>query len=329
MGYSLVTIKTDLLATQPTLESMGMNQVDFTREMEFAIQAFQKNPTLLDCKPETVKNCLINVRLAGTTLSPVMKLAYLIPRKKECCLDLSFMGLIKLITDTGSAVSISAKIVHENEPFDIELGSGGYVKHKPCITGPKGKRIGAYSLAILHNGSSHVEWMYEDQLMDIKKRAEKTGGAVWSSDIDEMCRKTVIKRHWKQLPKTERAIIAAQAIAFDDEANGIDFKKEREETNSAKQISAATPNAPSVDEMATPEDYQTLLDLLNSGKIGNPFLATNWEKVSLTAVIKRIEDQAAAGNMLKSAYEELFNRFKWEEQETNKRASEKPEEQNA
>ena len=237
MSNKLATIKSQLEETRPSFDEMNMNNISFSREMEWAIQAFQANDFLTKMEPNTIRNCLVNVALTGLTLNPVMKQAYLVPRKGKLCVDPSYQGLIKIITDTGSVISIKAKPVFENEPFDIEQGSGGFVKHGICKDGRKGKRIGAYSIAVLNDGSEHVEWMYEEQLMGIRARSEsvKAGKqSPWDSDEDEMVRKTVVKRHWKYLPKSDRAIMAANAIAFDDDNNGIDFKKEAEERQKAK-----------------------------------------------------------------------------------------------
>jgi len=268
MGLALEAVKRDLLATKPTFEQMNLNKLSFSQEMEFAVQAFTGNPKLLDCSPDSVRNCLVNIVLSGLTLNPVMKFAHLVPRKGKCCLDPSYMGLVKIITDTGSVQSIKARIVYKNEPFDIELGSNGFVKHSICKTGPKGPRIGAYSEAVLNDGSLHIEWMYEEQLMDIKKRALASGGAVWKTDEDEMCKKTVVKRHWKLLPKSERALLAAQAIALDDENNGIDFDKEQKQKGSDSP-EAATPGLDDYEEMANDSIVSTLLEKLDHEALAN------------------------------------------------------------
>lgn len=262
MAFDLVTIKKELEATRPTFEEMNLNKVSFAKELEYAMQAFQANPALLALNPDTVRNCLVNVALSGATLNPIMKMAYLVPRKGKCCLDMSYMGLIKVITDTGSVQSIKAKPVYSNEPFEIEQGSGGFVKHGFCKDGNVGYRIGAYSIATLNDGSDHIEWMYEYQLMAIKKRSPSGNSGPWVTDIDEMIRKTVIKRHWKFLPKSDRAILASQAIAFDDENNGIDFEAEKAEMEKGKSNPASTPNAPAEEALATQEDFQLLMNLL-------------------------------------------------------------------
>lgn len=332
MAYSLAKLdelKNDLLATRPSFEQMNMNKVDFAKEMEFAVQMFQNNDYLLKMEPATIKNCLINVALSGLTLSPVMKMAYLVPRKGKCCLDPSYMGLIKIMTDTGSVKSIKAKPVYSNEPFEIEQGTGGFVKHGICKDGKKGTRIGAYSIAVLNDGSNHIEWMYEDQLMEIKARSEgvKSGKqSPWLSDPDEMVRKTVIKRHWKFLPKSERAIMAAQAIAFDDENNGIDFDKEN--AQQAPSHSGATPQAPSEDAMATAEDYEVLLTLLDDEVLKGLDFFHYSPKLKPKAMKLGIQTRQKENTLEKHKAEELIEflqeEIKWAT-ENPKVATDKPE----
>ncbi len=269
MGMSLEIAKKELAATRPTFDQLNLNQLDFNKEMEFAIQIFQNNSYLLTCEPDTVRNCLINVALTGTTLNPVLKQAYLVPRGKKCCLDMSYIGLIKIITDTGSVKHIKSGVVYEKEFFDIELGSGGYVKHKPFLgTGGNGRRIGAYSVATLHDGTFHVDFMYEAELMNIKSRSEgvKSGkNSPWLSDENQMICKTVIKRHWKFLPKSERALMAANAIDIDHENNGIDFKKEKEQKENAQY----TQTVPADIELASDEDMTTICTLLDNELFGD------------------------------------------------------------
>jgi len=228
------------------------------------------------------------------------------------------MGLIKILTDTGSVKAMKAKPVFSNEPFEIELGSNGFVKHGICKDGKKGKRIGAYSIAILNDGTNHVEWMYEEELMDIRKRSESVKAdkaTPWKTDEDEMCRKTVVKRHYKYLPKTERAIMAAQAIAFDDENNGIDFKKEQEEAERLKNtnIPGSTPEAPTGDALATDEDFETLERILSNPLFGTHFPSPNAKNMLVETVRKGIAKHKAAGTFLKDKAEEYIKWLTYEE----------------
>lgn len=203
--------------------------LSFKKESAFAMQIFQGNDYLTKMNPESIKNAIVNVALTGLTLNPVMKFAYLVPRKGKCVLDVSYMGLVKILTDTGSIKNIEAKIVYENEPFEIQQGTNPYIKHGIAPTQDKGNIIGVYSIATLNDGSTSVEWMYYNDIAAIAQRSEavKAGKkSPWNTDFSEMARKTVVKRHYKYLPKSERAILAANAIDIDHDNNGIDFEKE-------------------------------------------------------------------------------------------------------
>lgn len=214
---------------ESNVQELELN-LNFKKEAAFALQIFQKNNYLAKMRPESVRDAIVNVSLTGLTLNPILKMAYLIPRKGQCVLDISYIGLIKILTDTGSVKNIEAKIVYENEPFEIQQGTNSYVKHGIAPTADKGKILGVYSNAILNDGSTSVEWMYYDDVMAVANRSEsvKSGGSSpWKTDFTEMTRKTVVKRHYKYLPKSERAILAGTAIDIDHENNGIDFESEK------------------------------------------------------------------------------------------------------
>lgn len=214
---------------ESNVEVLKLN-LNFQKEAAFALQLFQANNYLAGMNPDSIKNAIVNVSLTGLTLNPVMKMAYLVPRKGKCVLDISYIGLIKILTDTGSIKNLEAKIVYANEPFEIQQGTNPYIKHGIAPTQEKGAIIGVYSIATLNDGSTSVEWMYYQDIMDIASRSEsvKSGKASpWKTDFSEMSRKTVVKRHYKYLPKSDRAIMAATAIDIDHENNGIDFEEER------------------------------------------------------------------------------------------------------
>lgn len=225
------TIESARTDFESNVEALKLN-LNFQKEASFALQIFQSNNYLAGLNPDSIRNAVINVSLTGLTLNPVMKMAYLIPRKGKCVLDISYIGLIKILTDTGSVKNIEAKIVYSNEPFDIQQGTNPFIKHGINTKGDKGDIVGVYSIATLNDGSTSVEWMYYQDIVAVAQRSEsvkKGSNSPWNSDFSEMARKTVVKRHYKYLPKSERAILAANAIDIDHDNNGIDFEKENRE----------------------------------------------------------------------------------------------------
>lgn len=216
----------------------GLKDADFAREVSFAMQHAAKNPYLKQCDPTSVLRAIMNVAQIGLTLNPVSKYAYLIPRYNsqskmlECVLEPSYIGLAKLLTDSGSVISIQSQIIYEGDNCQIDLASNEKViKHEPFfITGKeKGKIVGVYSLATLPDGSKHIEGMSYKDIMEIRERSEsfkaysdgKIKSCTWISDEGEMCRKTVNKRHTKYLPKSVNSEKLEKAIELDNDIHGF------------------------------------------------------------------------------------------------------------
>lgn len=203
------------------------------REMSFALQAINKSPQLAKCTQESKAEAILNIANVGLTLNPVMNLAYLVPRftggKMICTLQPSYQGLVKVLTDSGSVTSIEAHVVHEKDEFSYGLGTQSEVVHRPPL-GDRGKIIGCYAIAHLHNGRRQIETMSIEELDKVMEMSEsykafkagKINSCVWIDHKAEMCRKTVIRRISKYLPKTDRWEKAAKVIDLDNQDFVID-----------------------------------------------------------------------------------------------------------
>lgn len=213
------------------------NKAIFDREVSFAIQHITANPYLLKCTKESILKSVLNIAQTDLTLNPVMHFAYLVPRKinqvLECVLDPSYQGLVKLLTDSGSVTSISCNPVYEGDEIDFDFSSQKKVnRHTPyfILGKEKGNLKSCYSLATLHDGSYHCEIMSIQDIYDIRDRSEaykafKNGRikfTPWVTDEQEMSRKTVVKRHFKFLPKSDKTDKLSHAIHLDNIANGYD-----------------------------------------------------------------------------------------------------------
>jgi len=238
MGNISIISKEHLERVKPAfLEQSGLTEADFKREVSFAMQLANGNAYLQNCTPESALKAILNVAQIGLTLNPVRKEAYLVPRynsrtrETEVCLDPSYIGLIKLATDSGIVKSLNCQLIYSGDEIDIDLSNDNPIlSHKPYIlTGKeKGRIIGAYSVATLKDGSKHAELMGRDEIEKIRSRSEgykayesgKTKSNVWVSDEGEMFRKTVIKRHCKYLPKSGDKLY--KAIEISNYATGFD-----------------------------------------------------------------------------------------------------------
>ena len=201
----------------------------FLRECSFALQVINKSPQLLKCTQESIRAAVLNVAQVRLTLNPINALAYLIPRwdskttTNVCVLEPSYQGLVKLITDTKSVKSIYSHCVYKGDDFEISLGTSTEIKHVPKFGSKEIEKV--YAVGILPDGTKQIEIMTFDQIEPIRASSEsykyylskgKKVKCIWVQHEEAMCRKTVIKRLCKYLPKTDQWEYVNKAIELDN-----------------------------------------------------------------------------------------------------------------
>ena len=221
----------------PWMQAIGnaktkFNQIggmDYDRESMFAMQSIVKNDYILDVamkNPQSVRNAVINIAAVGLSLNPATKNAYLVPRDGEICLDISYMGLIKIATDTGSILWAKADVVYESDNF-IYNGPASKPMHTADVfSTERGDMVGVYCIAKTVDGEFLVETMTAADIADIRKKSKGADSkySAWITFTGEMWKKAVIKRASKTWPKTERSDKFDRAIHFIDESEGLEDK---------------------------------------------------------------------------------------------------------
>lgn len=224
--------RTTFSPIEKAMTEAGFSIETVKREISFAVQAINKSAQLQKCTPESRLQAVMNISNIGLTLNPAAKEAYLIPRwngvskAMEAVLEPGYVGLIKLLTDAGSVKSILCQLVYESDTFSVDLANNVQpVIHRPELSRSKqGNLKGAYALATLIDGSRQVEYMSVEEINEIQERSEtykafeakKIQSCTWISDYGEMARKTVIKRIYKYLPRTEHMQAIDKAIEIDN-----------------------------------------------------------------------------------------------------------------
>jgi|TARA_R110000744_G_scaffold287065_1_gene398312 recombination protein RecT len=187
-------------------------------ELSFAKQIFESNSYLQRCEPQSVMNAVLNVARTSITLNPIMKLAYLIPRKNKCVLEFSYMGLVSLLKDNNCIKNISAHIVYSDEEFKFDI-SQNKILHTPKYADSESehnnrKVYGAYSRAVLPTNEVIYEFMPFWELEKIKNTSEGSSNkySAWNNWTDEMYKKSVIKRHFKTLISVNPSVNVMSAL---------------------------------------------------------------------------------------------------------------------
>jgi len=212
------------------ISKMANTGMVWERESMFALQAVKKSDFLQKCNTESIRDAVLNVASIGLSLNPAEKLAYLVPRDGIAVLDVSYQGLLKLATDSGSVMWAKVELVYENDEFEY-LGMNTMPHFKPSdpFDTHRGKLRGAFCAARLSNQEMLIELMGVDEIHKVREKSKaytrkKDGkhkpSGPWVDWYEEMVKKTVIKRAYKSWPKSIRM---SEAIEILNQHEGIDF----------------------------------------------------------------------------------------------------------
>lgn len=184
-------------------------KMKFAVEAGYADQIMAKDDKFLKCTDESVEQAMMSAAMIGLSLSPQLQHLYLIPRRNgqqmEAQLLVSYRGMMEVVNRTGHVLSVKAKVVYSNEPFEYLEGTTTELRHKPIPDAKKrGNMIGAYCVAKLQDGELMVEYMDADMMEKVKNASESRNSdySPWKKWPEEMWKKSVTRRAWKYWPKS-------------------------------------------------------------------------------------------------------------------------------
>jgi recombination protein RecT len=180
--------------------------VDVNALMARAKAAVLSSPKLLECDPQSI---LLAVKKSiGCGLELNGRDCHLVPfsekagngwvKKAQFIIDAK--GYIALGLRCGMKL-ITSELVCERDTFRRWTDDGGrHLLHEPNDREPRGKVIGAFSYTVNAKDTVDFEYMTLAEIDAIKARSAgaKYGTGPWSTDENEMRRKTVIRRHSKR-----------------------------------------------------------------------------------------------------------------------------------
>lgn len=213
--------KTALTKAQPRFEEIARaNRLEWAQESIFAFQLIAKSDYLQKTDPMTIRDAVINVATVGLTLNPAHKLAYLVPRDGMCCLDISYMGLLRIATDSGSVRHAAVELVYSCDHFKWK-GKHALPDHEfDPFAEDRGEFRGAYITAKLADGDWLCDHMSAAEVYKIRECSkaykDRDGrvrqNSVWVVWFEEMVKKSLVKRASKLWPKSDRMREAADIL---------------------------------------------------------------------------------------------------------------------
>ena len=151
-------------------------------------------------------------------------------------------GLIKNLYASGEITSLDAAAVYANDRFLFRRGDDPKLDHEPTMADDPGQLVCAYVVVRLKNGDIKREVMPRRDIEAVRAVSKSGNGASspWVKWYDQQAIKSVIKRAYKQLPKSEKFEAADRA---DNEELGF-AGTPQSMADIAVRHSTATPPAP-------------------------------------------------------------------------------------
>lgn len=208
---SLAEVQKDFGKEMKKFTSVLPAHVKPERFLRVVVMALTLKPELLDAPRDVILNeCL---RCASDGLIPDGKEAALVPRYgREFSLTYQPMiaGIKKKVRNSGEVSTWDVVAVRANDVFEFGYGLEPYLRHTYDIRAPRGEMIAVYSVATLKDGTKTFDIMSKEDVDRIRDRsdaykafvAKKIKSTPWDSDYEEMAKKTVAKRHSKDLPSS-------------------------------------------------------------------------------------------------------------------------------
>jgi recombination protein RecT len=192
------------------------------------ITALQRKIDVLRCTPQSLWNACILAAQDG--LLPDGREGAIVPYgqnavgKKQADIA-TWMpmveGLRKKARNSGLIASWEVNVVYAKDTFKVSLGDSSSIIHEPYFgADERGPVIGAYSIATLTDGTKMRDVMTIREIEKIRSKS-RAGNGPWNDPIffPEMCRKTMARRHYKQLPHSSEL---DHTIEHDDKMFGLE-----------------------------------------------------------------------------------------------------------
>ena len=201
----------------------GANLEQLRGEFNMALAA---NPAILQCTQFSMGTSIAQAFLTGLHIAGPMCQASIIPRKKKgvyhACFEPEYRGLVVLAHKSDKLRGIQVGAIYANDKYKVDLING--IQHEPLPYGDRGVIIGYYTVLEMLDGAKQYTFMRLDEIEAIKGRssAARSGFSPWTTDYDEMAKKTVLKRALKVVPVSTEELSLAFAVMADNDAMDMD-----------------------------------------------------------------------------------------------------------
>lgn len=226
--HPIVAFREYIDERMPTLQSALPPHISPKLFASVVMSAMQRKPELLKCTKQSLWNACVLAAQDG--LLPDGREGAIVPygenadgkRVAEIATWMPMVeGFRKKARNSGEIAAWEVNLVRARDKFHVTLGDAAAIIHEPYFGAEEpGAVVGAYSIATLRDGTKMRDVMTIREINQIKSKSRAKNGP-WGDPIffPEMCRKTMARRHYKQLPKSTEL---DKMIERDDRSFGLD-----------------------------------------------------------------------------------------------------------
>lgn len=173
------------------------------RVLKLIIGELNRSPSLLQCSPISVVNCVLHAASLGLEIRP--RSAYLVAFGSVCQLLIDYRGKIELCFRSGLVEDVETRLVYKGDEFNIQFGTDPKMVHVPKFAEDESKDAVQLGYAMCWYKAArrpHVEVMSVGQIEAIRAKSRAKDKGPWISDWHQMARKTLIHRMANYIPQS-------------------------------------------------------------------------------------------------------------------------------
>ena len=222
-----IAVQKMLIKNQDIILNSMPQGFNFDRMCRAIIFSINSNYELAKCTPASIFTSTVRGFLMGLEPNGPLGEGYLVPfwNTKKYCSEAQFIpgyrGLQSLARRSGEITECYAKVVKENDIFDVEEGTERKIIHKPNYTKDRGKLVCVYAVFKTRDAVD-FEVMSGDEIENIHARSKAGDSGPWVTDYEEMAKKTVVRRLLKRAPMS---IDLSRAVDYDNKMAMGEFDK--------------------------------------------------------------------------------------------------------
>lgn len=231
MATDLAVIERQLHLLEPRfVDVLKSSGIPVERIIRTVLISIERLPKLLECSQPSILSAAMTAACLGLEVDGATGQGFLIPFAGKAQFVVGYKGMNTMAARSG--FTINGGLVREGDHFDFQLGTDGYIHHKPKFPAT-GKILGAWAIAEAPGKAPIIGMPLDiDQLMAVKEKSPgaRKADSPWNDPaigFPAMCEKTAKRRLARAMPLNLMVMAGALGDAFEERGRHAFITPER------------------------------------------------------------------------------------------------------